>query len=272
MKKLFALVLAVVMMLSVASVALAEGTPSVLTANSLQTILDAGVLKVGLDVGFAPMGFYEEGTDNIIGYDIDLATEVAARLGVAVEFVPVVWEAKEMELAQGTIDCVWNGMSITPEREAVMTISDAYLTNNIVILVHKNMAGFMEDLSGKTVGVQSGSFAEELLCEDYSDFAASVEVLAFEDYVAAIMDLRNGNLDAVIIDEVVANYQIQVMGLEDYITIESLSEDLYGVGFRKGDYMLCGAVEEALLAMAEDGTLAAISTKWFGEDVSLIGK
>jgi polar amino acid transport system substrate-binding protein len=86
------------------------------------------------------------------------------------------------------------------------------------------------------------------------------------------MDLTNGNLDAVIIDEVVANYQIQVMGLEGYTTIETLSEDLYGIGFRKGDYMLCGAVEEALLDMAQDGTLAEISTKWFGSDVALIGK
>jgi polar amino acid transport system substrate-binding protein len=240
--------------------------------NSLEKVINAGVLKVGLDVGFAPMGFYEEGTDNIIGYDIDLAKEVASRLGVAVEFVPVVWEAKEMELANGTIDCVWNGMSITPARQEVMTISDAYLTNNIVILVHKDKAGFMEDLAGKSVGVQSGSTAEDLLCEVYTDFSASVEVLAFEDYVAAIMDLKNENLDAVIIDEVVANYQIQVMGLEDYITIESLSEDLYGIGFRKGDYLLCGAVEETLAEMAKDGTLADISTKWFGADVALIGK
>jgi ABC-type amino acid transport substrate-binding protein len=268
MKKLFALILAVVMMLCAASVAMASADEP----NSLEKVINAGVLKVGLDVGFAPMGFYEEGTDNIIGYDIDLANEVGARLGVRVEFVPIVWETKEMELANGTIDCVWNGMSITPERLKSMTISDAYLTNNIVILVHKDMAGFMEDLSGKKVGVQSGSVAEELLCEEYSDFASNVEVLSFEDYVAAIMDLKNGNLDAVIIDEVVANYQIQVMGLTDYITIECLAEDVYGVGFRKGDYMLCGAVEEALLDMANDGTLAAISTKWFGEDVALIGK
>ena len=272
MKKLLALVRTVVMMLCVASAAVAETAGSTMSANSLQKVLDEGVFKVGLDVGFAPMGFYEEGTDNIIGYDIDLAAEVASRLGVAVEFVPVVWETKEMELEAYTIDCVWNGMSITPARQEVMTISDAYLTNNIVILIKEGAAASLADLENKTIGVQSGSFAEELMAGEYAEFASKVEVLAFEDYVAAIMDLTNGNLDAVIIDEVVANYQIQVMGLEGYTTIETLSEDLYGIGFRKGDYMLCGAVQEALLDMAQDGTLAAISTKWFGSDVALIGK
>ncbi len=269
MKKLFSLLLAVLMILCVSSAALASSAEE---SNSLEKVLNAGVLKVGLDVGFAPMGFYEEGTDNIIGYDIDLAYAVGEKLGIEIELVPVVWEAKELELAQGTIDCVWNGMSITPEREEAMTISDAYLTNNIVILVHKDNANFMEDLVGKTVGVQSGSAAEDLMNGDYAEFAASVEVLAFEDYVAAIMDLKNGNLDAVIIDEVVANYQIQNMGLTDYITIESLSEDLYGIGFRKGDYMLCGAIEETLLNLSKDGTLEKIAVKWFGADVSLIGK
>lgn len=272
MKKLLALVLVAVMMLTAASAALAETAGSTVKENSLQKVLDEGVFKVGLDVGFAPMGFYEEGTDNIIGYDIDLAAAVAERLGVAVEFVPVVWETKEMELAAYTIDCVWNGMSITPARQEIMTISDAYLTDNIVVLLKEGSAASLDDLKGKTVGVQSGSFAEELMAGEYAEFASSVEVLAFEDYVAAIMDLKNENLDAVIIDEVVANYQIQVMGLEGYTTIEALSEDLYGIGFRKGDYMLCGAVEEALLDMAQDGTLAEISTKWFGSDVALIGK
>jgi len=266
MKKILALVLALVLMMSAASVAFAAD-------NSLDKIKSAGVLKLGLDVGFAPMGFYEEGTDNIIGFDIDLAAAVCEELGVTLELVPIAWDAKELELNGGNIDCIWNGMSITPAREASMTMSDAYLNNCIVLLVAEGTAEKKEDLAGKVVGVQNGSLAEEVLNGDQAEYAATLgEIVGYEDYVAAIMDLKNGNLDAVAIDDIVANYQIQVMGLEGYTIIDPLSEDLYGVGFRKGDYMLCGAVEEALLDMAEDGTLAEISTKWFGSDVALIGK
>lgn len=264
MKKLFALVLTVVLLLGVASAALAE-------ENSLEKIQTAGVLKMGLDVGFAPMGFYEEGTDNIIGFDIDLAAAVCEKLGVELELVPIAWDSKELELNGGNIDCIWNGMSITAEREASMTMSDAYLNNRIVLLVPEGAAETRADLAGKTVGVQNGSFAEEVLAADTELTDSLNEVVGYENYVDAIMDLKNGNVDAVAIDEIVANYQI-TLGLEGYEVIEHLADDLYGIGFRKGDYTLAGAVQEILYDMEKDGSMAEICEKWFGEDLFLIGK
>jgi len=260
MKKLLALVLAVVMMMGVASVAFAEET------NSLAAVEAAGVLKVGIDAAFAPMTFKDE-TGAYTGYDIALATAVAEKLGVAVEFVEVDWSNLAAALNDGTIDCVWSGMSINAERQAAMTISAAYLESNTTLLVHKDVAGFIEDLAGKKAAVQTGSFAEQLLGE----LSAGVEIVGAADNDAAIAELIAGNVDAVMLDSVYAAYQIaNTEALADYILIEDLYADLFGIGFAKGDYLLCGAVEEALYELASEGTVAEISTKWFGEDVSLI--
>ena len=260
MKKLLALVLAVVMMMGVASVAFAEET------NSLDAVKAAGVLKVGVDAAFAPLTFKDE-TGAFTGYDIALATAVAEKLGVAVEFVEVDWSNLAAALNDGTIDCVWSGMSINAERQAAMTISAAYLESNTTLLVHKDVAGFIEDLAGKKAAVQTGSFAEQLLGE----LSAGVEIVGAADNDAAIAELIAGNVDAVMLDSVYAAYQIaNTEALADYILIEDLYADLFGIGFAKGDYLLCGAVEEALYELAQDGTIAAIDADWFGADVCLI--
>ncbi len=286
MKKLLALVLAVVMMLGIGSVALAE------TTTSLDAVTTAGVLKVGVDSAFAPMTF-KDADGNYVGYDIELAIAVAAKLGVAVEFVEVDWSNLEAALADGTIDCVWSGMSINDARKATMTISEAYLESNTIILVHGEVAGFIEDLEGKTIAVQGGSFAEEILkglvpAESIVTFATSDDAIAAmlkqaEIDAAAKAAKDEGKkveenaeeglvlADAVILDSIYAAYQIASNeALADFIMIEDLYADLFGIGFAKGDYLLCGAVEEALYELAAEGTVAEISTKWFGEDVSLI--
>lgn len=286
MKKLLALVLAVVMMLGIASVA---------SADSLQTVVDAGVLKVGVDAAFSPMTF-KDAEGNYTGYDVELATAVAAKLGVAVEFVAVEYtdEAMAAALADGTIDCVWSGMSITDARKAVMTISAAYLASDTVILVPSDVAAFVEDLEGKTVAVQAGSFAETILkglvaeeaivaCATSDDAIAAAIKLA--EINAAEKDAKDKGIDydktaateglvladAVILDSTYANYQLATNeALTGFATIENLYADAFGIGFAKGDYLLCGAVEEALYELANEGVIADISEKWFGSDVNLI--
>ena len=262
MKKLLALVLAVVMMLGVASVASAE--------TSLDAVKTAGVLKVGVDAAFAPMTFKDE-NGAYTGYDVALATAVAEKLGVAVEFVEVDWANLAAALNDGSIDVVWSGMSINAERQAAMTISEAYLESNTILMVHKDVAGFIEDLKGKKVSVQSGSYAEELLCEEYSELSAEMEILGAVDNDAAIADLIAGNVDAVMLDSVYAAYQIAANeALADYILIEDLYADLFGIAAAKGNYMLIGAIEEAISDLAAEGTIAAIDAEWFGADVCLI--
>ncbi len=284
MKKLLALVLAVVMMLGIASVAFAE-TAATDTTDSLQAVLDAGVLKVGVDSTFAPMTF-KDADGNYVGYDIELAIAVAAKLGVAVEFVEVDWSNLEAALADGTIDCVWSGMTITDERAAVMTLSDAYLADTTSLMVAEGVVS-LEELADKAVAVQTGSSTEELLAEpEFADFCASVTVIGtktYEDAFAAlaateVAQAASSNdamvpVDAVLISGLVANYNIaNNEALVGYTVIENLASDYIGIAFAKGNNKLCGAVEEALYTLAQDGTLADITTKWFGSDISLIGK
>jgi len=277
MKKLLSLVLAIVMIMGLASVA---------SADSLQSVVDAGVLKVGVEATFAPLTFKDE-EGNIVGYEIDLMNAVAEKLGVKIELVEIAWADIETVLADGTVDCVWSGLAITPERAEVMTLSDAYLANTTSLMVAEGVAS-LEDLADKAVAIQAGSSMEELLCEpELSDFAASVTVIGMDTYESAFEALLTEAVteevpsaddalvpvDAVLISGLVANYNIASNeALAGYTVIENLSEDPIGIGFAKGNYKLCGAIEEALYALAQEGTLATITTEWFGSDISLIGK
>lgn len=263
MKKMFALLLAMVMVFSFAAFAEAD--------DSLKKIQEKGYLILGLDDSFPPMGFNDE-NGNIVGFDIDLAAEVCKRLGVELKAQPIDWAAKETLLDAGNIDCIWNGMSITPARQEAMCMTEAYLNNCIVILTKKDSGiQSVEDLAGKYVAVQGGSFAEEVLTiadYGYQDVYASIgEVITEADYLYAIMNLKNGMVDAVLIDEVVAEYELSKLGDDTLVCVGNLCDDLYGIGFRKADEALMNAVFSTLIEMAKDGTAAQIAANWFSTDI-----
>lgn len=264
MKKLFAVIFA--MMLTLTSFACAESADT-----SVEKIIEKGTFILGLDDSFPPMGYRDE-DNNIVGFDIDVAAAVAQRLGVEFIAQPVVWEAKELELSSGNIDCIWNGMSITPEREESMAMTFPYLNNKMIFYTRAD-AGIatLDDLKGKTVAMQNGSYAQELLEGEYADLAATfADVLGFDDYLTALMDLQNGGCDAVLMDLVVGDYKINGMGATDVTAAVALADDNYGIGFRKEDAALRDKVQEILIEMKKDGTLAEISTKWFGSDITVV--
>lgn len=241
--------------------------------NSLNKVLEKGEFVLGLDDSFPPMGYRDENGE-IVGFDIDTAREVCKRLGVELVLQPIDWAAKEQELATGNIDCIWNGLTITPERSEALTFSDPYVDNAQVAVV-KISSGYntLSDLKGKTIGVQAGSSAEDAI-EDTEGFKESIkEVVEFKDNLTALMDLEIGGVDAVVMDLLVANDNIARSGKGIFkILEEGLSNEEYGIGFRKGDYALRDAVQNALNDMAADGTLAEIAIKWFGADITVVGK
>jgi polar amino acid transport system substrate-binding protein len=240
--------------------------------NSLKYIKDNGKLIVGLDDTFAPMGFTDDNGD-IIGFDVDLARAVSEKLGVELVLQPVEWEAKEQELATKNIDCIWNGLSITPERKENMTMSKSYMTNDISLVVKSDSTiATMAEMAGLRLAVQGGSSAEEALNDEANKtFRESLaQINPFDKYDTALMDMETGNSDAVLMDTVMANYMITTLGKDYKVLPESLLPDEYAVGFRKGEVELCTAVEKALSELKADGTVADISTKWFGEDITTI--
>lgn len=240
--------------------------------RSLETVKEAGVFVLGLDDSFPPMGFRDD-DNKIVGYDVDLATEVCKRLGVTLKCQPIDWASKEQELNTGKIDCIWNGFTMTPERQEVLSFTEAYLDNAQVVIVRSD-SGYktLADLKGKSVGLQAGSSAADAL-DSAPEFKASLkQVVEFKDNLTAFMDLEIKGVDAVIMDMVVGNYSIKTTGKPFTVIAQPLSSEEYGVGFRKTDIALRDAVQKALEDMAADGTITAISIKWFNADISVVGK
>ncbi|MDR2177497.1 MAG: amino acid ABC transporter substrate-binding protein [Treponema sp.] len=240
--------------------------------KSLDSILSKKKLVLGLDDSFPPMGFRNENNE-ITGYDVDLAKEVARRLGVELVTQPIDWNAKEQELNTGEIDCIWNGFTITEERKQNLLFSPPYLKNAQVIVVTGNSpVNTLADLAGKTVGTQMGSSSIDAI-DDAPQFKASIsELVEYKDFLTALMDLDVGGVDAVVIDLVVANDNINRSGKNFRILTERLGEEEFGIGFRKNDKALADKVWAILLEMAGDGTVANITTRWLGADISIIGK
>lgn len=237
--------------------------------NSLEKILAKGTFVLGLDDSFPPMGFRNENNE-IIGFDIDVAKEVCKRLNVELIIQPISWNAKEQELNSGNIDCIWNGMSITEERKQAMLLSDSYMKNRMVFITKQDSnLKTLEDLKNKKIGVQSGSSAEQIL-EESEIYKTLNQIVAYSDNITAFMDLETNQIDAVFVDEVLANYYIATNN-KNYKEIEqALEEEKYAIGFRKQDNELCSKVNEILKEIKQDGTLENISKKWFGKDVTTI--
>lgn len=226
----------------------------------------SGKFTVGFDQEFPPMGFVGD-DGQFTGFDLDLAKEVASRLGL--EFVPqpINWDAKDMELDSGNIDCIWNGFTMQG-REDDYTWVGPYMANNQVFVVTADSdIASKADLAGKAVEVQkdsSGLAALQGEAELSASFGSMTEVA---DYNTALMDLESGACDAVCMDSIVAGYQIKSSGKDMKILDDTLSAEEYGIGFKKGEDALAKPVQDTLMDMKDDGTVAKISNDWFGSDV-----
>ncbi len=229
-----------------------------------------GTFTVGFDQDFPPMGFVGDDGE-YTGFDLDLAKEVAKRLGLEYKAQPIAWDSKDMELESGNIDCIWNGFTITG-REDDYTWTEPYMANKQVFIVANDSdIKSQADLAGKNVEVQADSSAEAALKENPDLTNTFGQLLTTADYNTAFMDLEQGAVDAVAMDVIVAGYQIKQRNADFKILDDSLSEEEYGVGFKKGNTELRDKVQATLEEMAADGTLAKISDEWFGEDVTTIG-
>ena len=271
MKKRFALLLAMMMF----AATLLTGCGGSEDAESSEN--DDSTFVVGFDAAFPPYG-YKDDSGEYVGFDLDLAQEVCERNGWELVKQPIDWDAKDMEIEAGTIDCIGNGFPING-REDSYTWSAPYIDNKQVFVVCADSGiTSLEDLAGKMVETQVDSSALAALEGDQkalADTFASLTQIA--EYNTAFMDLESGVCDAIAMDIGVAYYQMNSRENPDNFIIldQEISSEQYGVGFKLGNEELRDTVQATLDEMAEDGTVAEIAEKYadFGVPGSLcIGK
>jgi len=236
--------------------------------NTWAEIEERGYFVVGLDDTFAPMGF-RDSDGELVGFDVDLAKEVATRLGVEVKFQSIDWDAKVLELNAGTIDMIWNGLTITESRLEEMSFSNPYLANRQIIMVASDSTlTTKSELAGKTVGVQITSASDDAVTADdlYDDLGGYER---YDTFNLALVELSNGTIDAVVIDEIMGRY-IMSQNPDQYKVINGdFGDEEYGIGFRLESTDIRDQFNQVLSDMIEDGTAATISIKWFDEDIFL---
>lgn len=221
-------------------------------------------LIVGFDAEFPPYGYMDENGE-YVGFDLDLAQEVCNRRGWELVKQPIDWDAKDMELSSGSIDCIWNGFTING-REDSYTFSVPYVDNSQVYVVKSGSDIKTEvDLAGKVVGVQADSSALAALedTEGKADVAATfADLVQFADYNTGFMNLESGAIDVLAMDIGVANYEIAARDGGYEILNDQLASEQYGIGFLKGNTELKDQVESTLLEMVADGTFTKIAEKY----------
>ena len=259
MKKIMAVTLA-----SVMAFAMLTGCGAKEDAAQAGGSEERSKLTVGFDAEFPPYGYMDENGE-YTGFDLELAEEVCKRQGWELVKQPIDWDAKDMELSSGSIDCIWNGFTLNG-REDDYTWSVPYVDNSQVFVVAKDGGiAAHSDLAGKAVGVQKDSSALAALqdAEGAADLAATFgDLIQYSDYNTAFMDLESGAIDALAIDIGVAAYQISSRGDAYVMLDERLSSEQYAIGFLKGNTSLKDTVEATLMEMVNDGTFLKIAEKY----------
>ena len=266
MKKIIAVLLALALCLTLAACGgkTEEAAPAATTDTAQTDLLgDDNVFTVGFDQNFPPYGYV--GTDGqFTGFDIECAKALAGRLGWEIKLQPIDWDAKDLELESGNIDCIWNGFTMTG-RESDYTWSDPYVDNSQVFVVRAD-AGIktFADLAGKKVEAQKDSSALAALnADDRAELKASFgELIEVADYNTALMDLEQGAVDAIAMDVTVADYQVKDRADTFAVLDEALSTEQYAIGFKLGNTALCKAVNDEFNAMKADGTVAKIAEQF----------
>lgn len=286
MKKLLALMLALVMVFALAacgdSGSAATDAPSAEPTDTAESaapseggdtaesdlayVQDKGTLIVGI-TEFEPMD-YQNADGEWIGFDADLAKLFAERLGVEVQFQLIDWESKVMELDGRTIDVVWNGMTLTDEVLAAMECSNAYLNNaQVVILPSAEAENYAdaESMSGLQFAVESGSAGEQMAIENGFSYTPVT------DQATAVLEVESGTCDAAIIDNLMASAMVgEGTNFADLTYTISLNTEEYGVGFRQGSD-LAAELNAFFAEIYADGTMQELADQ-YGVSAALIAQ
>lgn len=267
MKKLIALMLTLLMMLSLAacggdssksgSDGGSDSKSEASDESDMAYVKDKGTLVVGI-TDFEPMDFKDD-SGEWVGFDADMAKAFAESLGVEAEFVEIDWDNKIMELDGKTIDCVWNGMTLTDEVTSSMECSNAYCNNAQVVIVPSDKADKYQDtdsLSELSFAAEAGSAGEAELAK------LNIECTPVKAQSDALMEVAAGTSDAAVIDSLMAAAMVgEGTGYENLTYTVGLNSEEYGVGFRKGSD-LAAALNDFFASSYADGSLAECAEKY----------
>jgi len=275
MKKLLSLALGLALTLSLAACGGSSATPAPSAQPSaapsaepsaapaaesdLEYIKGKGEMIIGYTV-YEPMN-YTDANGEFTGFDTELAKAVCEKLGVKPVFQEIVWETKEVELNAGTIDCIWNGLTIDEDRKATMEITDPYVVNaQVVVMLADNNYDGTSSLADKTVCAEQGSAGQTTIDEDENLSKATFIPKTVQ--TDCLMEVAAGTCDAAVLDITLAKAMIgEGTDYANLVIVDQLAEEYYGVAFRKGSDA-CAATNEAFAALTADGTMQALAEKY----------
>lgn len=243
--------------------------------GSWDRVEKAGVIKVGLDDSYEPMGFHDPDTNELTGFDIDMANMIGEKLGVKFEFVPYDWNSIVLGLNSGHFDVIISGMNMWQERREEVDFVPYGVATQVIIVrsddPNADSIKTIEDLKGKTIGSQTGSTgAKAALSYGFED---GKDLLGYPQFPAAVLDLQSGRLDAIIADSftavsIVEDGTFKIVG--DTVIEKGADSDTekIGIAVRKEDDDLQAKLQEAVDELIADGSLKELSMKWIGIDIT----
>ena len=227
--------------------------------SDLEYVQENGKMIIGY-TDYAPMNYTDE-NGTFTGFDTELATIICEKLGLEPEFIEINWDTKEVELNANSIDCIWNGLTIDPERKETMEITNPYVKNAQVVVVKEGTA--YEDTSsliGKNITAEQGSAGEDTIEADDNLKQASYVPKALQ--TEALMEVKAGTADAAVLDLTLAKTMTgEGTSYEDIIIVDHLAEENYGVAFRKGSD-ICQEVNKIFDELLADGTMDTLAKKY----------
>lgn len=233
--------------------------------SDLAYIQDKGKLVIGITL-FAPMDYYaDEAETELTGFEVEFSKAVCEKLGVEPEYQVIDWKAKENELNAKNVDCLWNGLTITPDRQETMSISNAYMNNKQILCVKAENADKYKtagSLKGATLVAEAESAGEEVAQTD--SFFEGANYTAVDSMKTAMMEVKSGTADAAVIDYVTGIGSLGAgTDFEDLVIVEGadFADEQYGIAFRKGSDVT-EKVNEIIAQLIADGTLQQIAEKY----------
>jgi polar amino acid transport system substrate-binding protein len=280
MKKHLSLLLAAVMLLSLAACGAASTAAPVSSQASASggsapseaaapLTLKEGILQVGLEVGYPPMEYLDTDGSTIIGFDKEVADAIGEQLGLKVEFIDTAWDGIFSSLDSSRYDCIISSVSITEDRLQNYNLTRPYVANRLV-LVTKKGAGYTkpEDLTGLSVAVQTETTSDNYMKDLQAGGLKLSGYYPYDKVIQCFDDLKLGRVDAVMVDSVVAAYYLVEDAETFELVWESQEAEPMGICLKKGNDALTEKIEQAVDALYANGRIAEIATKYFGHDVT----